>query len=129
MRRKSLPITESISTNGMTISVIGSEGGALVCLSGRFSIESSPDLRQRLLAIFDRKSLPTLTIDLAEVTYIDGSGIATLLEALKVARARKTRLLLSGLHDRPRYLLEVTGLLRLFETNAQTNGFSVSKAL
>jgi anti-sigma B factor antagonist len=129
MRKKSLPIKESTSTNGLTISVIGSEGGALVCLSGRLSIESAPDVRQRLLAILDRKSLATLTIDLAEVTYIDSSGIATLLEALKIAHAQKTVLQLRGLHDRPRYLLEVTGLLRLFETNGPTNGFSISKAL
>lgn len=124
-----MPITESTTTNGLTISLIGSEGGTLVCLSGRFSIDSSPDVRNRLLAILDRQSPPTLTIDLAEVSYIDVSGIATLVEALKIAHTRRTLLRLRGLHDRPRYLLEVTGLLRLFETNDPTNSFSVSKVL
>jgi anti-sigma B factor antagonist len=129
MRRKSLPTTESTATASLTISVIGGEEGALVCLSGRFSIDSSPDVRKRLLAILDQKFLPTLTIDLAEVTYIDASGIATLVEALKIAHARKTLLRLRGLHDRPRYLLEVTGLLRLFETNSPTNDSSILKTL
>jgi anti-sigma B factor antagonist len=107
--------------------VVGSEGDALVCLSGRLSIDSSPGVRDQLLAIFDQEPSPILTIDLAEVTYIDASGIATLVEALKIARARKTALRLRGLHDRPRYLLEVTGLLRLFEMNGPANGFAVSK--
>jgi len=124
-----LSVTESTPTPGLSISVVGSEGGVLVCLSGRLSIESSPDVRQRLLAILDRKSLPTLTIDLAGGTYIDCSGLATLVEALKIAHDRKTRLRLRGLHDRPRYLLEVTGLLRLFETNGPTDGSLVSKVL
>jgi anti-sigma B factor antagonist len=129
MRRRSLPITESTTTNGLTISVIGSEGGTVVCLSGRFSIDSSPDVRDRLLAIFDQASPPTLTIDLGEVTYMDSSGLATLVEALKTAHDHKTLLRLRGLQDRPRYLLEVAGLLRLFETYGRTNGSSVRKVL
>jgi len=62
-----------------------------------------------------RETLQELTIDLLDVPYMDLSGVATLLETLKVARGRNTDLQLKGLHDRPRYLLEVTGLLSLFE--------------
>ena len=122
-------MTESTTTRDLSVSVIGSEGGALVCLSGRLSIDSSPDLRDQLLAILDRKSPPAVTIDLAEVSYIDCSGLATLVEALKIAYARKTILQLRGLRDRPRYLLEVTGLLSLFETSDGKNRSSASKVL
>jgi anti-sigma B factor antagonist len=124
-----LPITESNAGRGLSISVNDTEGGALVCLSGRVSIDSSPDLRERLHAVLKRQSLPALTIDLAELTYMDCSGVATLIEALRIARSRKTLLQLRGLRDRPRHLLEVTGLLRLFETNERTSGSSVSKVL
>ena len=124
-----MPITEHTVTSVLRVSTIGSEGDALVCLSGRLSIDSSPGVRDQLLAILDRESLPTLTIDLAEVTYIDCSGLATLVEALKIAHGHKTQLQLRGLHDRPRYLLEVTGLLRLFETAGRTIDSSVSTAL
>jgi len=124
-----LPITEHTVTSVLRVSTIGSEGDALVCLSGRLSIDSSPGVRDQLLAILDRESLPTLTIDLAELSYIDCSGLATLVEALKIAHSHKTLLRLRGLHDRPRYLLEVTGLLRLFETTGQTMDSSVSTAL
>jgi anti-sigma B factor antagonist len=128
VRRRSLSITESTPTPGLSVSVVGSGGDALVCLSGRLSIDSSPGVRDQLLAILDQESLPTLTIDLAEVTYIDVSGIATLVEALKIARARKTTVRLRGLHDRPRYLLEVTGLLHLF-ANDRPHDSSASKVL
>ena len=124
-----MPIAESTTSRELSISVSDCEGGALVCLGGRVSIDSSPDLRDQLVAILDRESLSTLTIDLAAVSYIDLSGIATLVEALKISRRRKTVLQLRGLHDRPRYLLEVTGLLGLFETNGRVINSPVSKVL
>jgi anti-anti-sigma factor len=71
--------------------------------------------------------LEKLTLDLSDVPYMDLSGVATLLEALKIARARKTELELTGLHDRPRYLLEVTGLLSVFETCGRVNAPSIQK--
>src|SRR5437773_350240 len=85
LRGRSLPITEHTVASGLNVSVFGGEGDALVCLSGRLSIDSSPGVRDQLLTILDRESLLTLTIDLAEVTYIDCSGLATLVEALKIA--------------------------------------------
>jgi anti-anti-sigma factor len=124
---KALTATESATTRDLSISVTDSAGGALVCVSGRVSVDSSPALRKELLAILGRQGLSTLTIDLAEATYIDCSGIATLVEALRLAHTRKTRLQLRGLHDAPRHLLEVTGLLGLFETNGRTSGSSVAK--
>jgi anti-sigma B factor antagonist len=102
----------------LTIGVTRIEARALVSLSGRLTIDSSPELRNQLLAMLYGRKLENLVIDLSDVSYVDVSGVATFLETLKVARARKTGLQLKGLHDRPLYLLEVTGLLSLFETVA-----------
>ena len=102
-------------------SVTRSEEGTLLCLDGRLTIDSSPRLRERVLAMLSGAGLAKLTLDLSNVPHIDCAGIATLLEALKVARSRKIRLQLTGLHDRPRYLLEVTGLVSLFETSGLDN--------
>jgi anti-sigma B factor antagonist len=93
------------------------EATALVSLAGRLTIDSSPELRNQLLAVLYGETLKTLVIDLSDVPYVDLSGVATLLETLRIARSRKTGLQLRGLHDRPSYLLEVTGLLSLFETS------------
>ena len=124
-----MPTVESTTSRELSISVFDCEGGALIRLNGRISIGSSPGLRNRLLQILDRESLSTLTIDLTAVTYIDLSGVATLVEALKISRRRKSLLQLRGLRDRPRYLLEVTGLISLFETNGRVNDSSASRVL
>jgi anti-anti-sigma factor len=129
MRSKALTTAKSNTTRDLSISVTDSEGGALVCVSGRISVDSSPALHNQLLEILGRQGLPTLTIDLAAATYIDCAGIATLVEALKIAHSHKTRLQLRGLRDGPRHLLEVTGLLGLFETNGQASDSSASKDL
>ena len=102
----------------LTISITRmEEGGVLVSLGGRLTIDSSPELRNQLLAVLYGETLKSLVIDLSDVPYMDLSGVATLLETLRIARSRKTSLQLRGLHDRPSYLLEVTGLLSLFETS------------
>ena len=118
---------ESTTTRDLSISVSDSKAGTVVCLSGRVSVDSSPELRDQLLATLGRPSLPTLTIDMSKLTYIDCSGIATLVEALRIAHKRKTVWQLRGLHDGPRHLLEVTGLLHLFDTNGETDHSSVPK--
>jgi len=123
-----VPTIESTTPSDLRISVIESEGDARVSVRGRLSIDSSPDLRDGLLEILERQSVSALTIDLAGLTYMDCSGIATLAESLKIARDRNTEFLLKGLHDRPRYLLEVTSLMYLFEMKGRTQGSSVSKA-
>src|SRR5262249_34904358 len=109
--------SSSINSDTLEISVNQSEEGALVRLQGRLGIDSSPDLRDRLLAMFEGQPSKVVIVDLTEVSYIDVSGVATLLEALKIARNRHTMLRLKGLHGRLARLFEVTGLTALFETS------------
>src|SRR5690348_9557048 len=110
----------------LSIDVRAEEGGAVLTVNGRVNIDSSPALRDRLLAIMQQDSPPLLTIDLSAVPYIDTSGLATLVEALKLARAVKTTLRLR-LHERPLYLLKVTGLLPLFDAPPDATASGVSK--
>jgi len=122
-----LTATESTPTQDLSIQVTNSDGEAVVCLGGRVTVDSSPALRKQLLALLSRGSLPTLIIDLSELSYIDCSGIATLIEALRIARQRHTNLQVRGVRDGPRHLLEVTGLLHLFETGGGTDHSSISR--
>ena len=98
----------------------------MVRLNGRLNIDSSPLLRDRLLAILLEQSLKTVIIDLAKVSYIDSSGVATLIEGLKVARQRQVALRLVGLEGRLLHLFETTGVLGLFETGSPTSASKVS---
>lgn len=117
------------ATGGLQITVDRGEDGTLVRLSGRLSIDSSPALRERLLALLQAEPPETVIVDLRETPYIDLSGIATLIEALKIARDRSTTLRLQGLHDYLLHFLEVTGLLPLFEGAGGASTQSVSKVI
>jgi anti-sigma B factor antagonist len=84
-------------------------------LSGRVTIDSSPEFRASLLRMLRAPECQRLEVSFSGVVYIDTSGIAVLMEVLKSARHLGKKLELSGLHDSPRYILESTGLLSFFE--------------
>lgn len=101
----------------LEITVDHSEEGNVVSLTGRVNFASSPALRDRLLGILQGPSPESVFVDLTKVTYIDSSGIATLIEGLKIARNRQSRFCLKGLEGRLLDLFKVTGVLALFENN------------
>lgn len=103
---------ESIAKSGMKI--VANENGALAFLHGRIDIDSSPAVRDQLIAFLQAPHPRTVSIDLSDVTHIDSSGVATLIEALKIARQSKTGLRLQGLDDRLHRLFDATGILPLF---------------
>jgi len=92
-----------------------------VSLSGRITIDSSPDLRDDLLGRLETPNCCILTLDLYDVAYIDTSGLAIMVEILRAARRRGKAFHLSRLGERPRYLLETTRLLHLFENETPTS--------
>ena len=103
--------------DGLEITVDGYEEGTVFRLRGRVTIDSSPALRERLLAMLRGQPPTAVIFDLSEVPYIDSSGIATLIEGLKIARNRQTAFCLQGLQGRLLHLFEVTGVLALFKAN------------
>jgi anti-anti-sigma factor len=116
--RGEIAVTRELGTGAedLDITVERIEERAIVRLHGRLVIDSSPDLRDRLLTILQGQPPKTIIVDLTEVSFTDASGIATLLEALKVARNRQVTLCLKGLQGRVVRFFEVTGLLSVFET-------------
>lgn len=100
------------------IKIVATKDGALAHVYGRIDIDSSPAIRDRLLAFLQAPYPKIVSIDLSAVTHMDSSGIATLIEALKIARKNKTKLRLQGLHDRLLHLFEVTDILSLFNGSA-----------
>ena len=106
------------SSGSISIKVDHCGSDALVRLNGRIDVDSSPDLRDCLLAILSEERLPgAVTVDLAGVPYIEASGIAALVEALRIARHRQITFCLQGLGGSVLRLFEVTGVLALFEAS------------
>jgi anti-sigma B factor antagonist len=85
-----------------------------VSLQGRITINNANEMRRTLSGAL-RPQLPKLTVDLSGVTYMDTSGLATLMETMRIARQQGTRLVLSGIQNQPRYLFQVTDLDHVFE--------------
>ena len=109
---------EGTSTSSIEIAVDHSGADAIVRLKGRIDVDSSPDVRDRLRAILLSEPSPhAVTVDLASVTSIEASGIATLIEALKLARHHEIRFNLQG-HGSVLQLFESTGLLGLFDSSS-----------
>jgi anti-anti-sigma factor len=95
------------------------EGNCRVAISGRITIDSSPDLLTLLLQRLESPACESLILDLYDVLYVDTSCLAVLLETLRKAHAQKKPLYLTGLRDRLRDLLEETRTLRMFNEVAR----------
>lgn len=105
------------SDSNLEISVDQVGKDTLVLLRGLINVDSSPDLRDQLLAILCEVPLPRIvTVDLAGVSYVETSGIATLIEALRIARHHQIGFCLQGLGGSVLRLFEVTSVLTLFDT-------------
>ena len=115
---------EDTSTGKIEITVEQSGLEVIVRLKGLIDVDSSPDIRDRLQAILSTDPLPhAVAVELAGVASIEASGIATLIEALKVARQREIRFHLQG-HGSVFQLFESAGLLALFDKSSGGNGAS-----
>jgi anti-sigma B factor antagonist len=88
---------------------------SVATLAGSITIDSSPELRRVLLRTLKAPDVRRIALDFSEVLYIDTSGLAVLIDVLRSARQLHKNLRLTGLRERPRYLFESSGLLRLFD--------------
>ena len=85
----------------------------IVDLVGQIDLGSSPTLRKTL---FDSlKDTKHLAINLSGVSYIDSSGIASLVEVLRAAQDSKKRLVLFGVGGAVLQVLQLTRLTGVFE--------------
>jgi anti-anti-sigma factor len=100
--------------NGFDIIVKRQGSGCVIFLSGRITVDTSPELRTLLMQQLKSADCGTLIVDFYDVEYVDTSVLAILVETLKVARGLGKTLQLGRLKGRPRYLFKVTSLLHLF---------------
>ena len=79
-------------------------------------MEEAPKVRRTLLDSMKQKR--DILVDLSEVTYIDSSGIASLIEGLQAARKQKNDLALVSVSQRARRVLELARLDKVFTIHA-----------
>ena len=85
-----------------------------ISVTGRLVIESSPRFRTSLMKALGKAASAVLVIDLSALSYLDTSGVATLLEAARLASAHAMRLRVIGLVGEPRMLAQITELDVIF---------------
>jgi anti-sigma B factor antagonist len=83
-------------------------------VQGDIDINSSPDIRKAFEKSTNAKA-PYIVINLRDVSYIDSSGLATLVEMLKKTRGYGGKLKLTNLAPKVKSLFEITKLEKLFE--------------
>ena len=91
------------------------EQDIVICnIKGDIDINSSPDIRKSFTELTESQQ-KKIVIDLKEVSYIDSSGLATLVEVLKRVKSYGGKLKLSNLADKVKGLFEITKLEKIFE--------------
>lgn len=85
----------------------------VVALSGDVDLHHAPALHSALVEIANSRP-KRLIVDLAEVPYMDSSGLGTLVEILRRVKAYKGSLTLVGLKPRVRSVFEITKLDQFF---------------
>lgn len=73
----------------------------------------SPELRAILRGALD-KGTKTLVVDLAQVEYMDSSGLATLVEVMRLAKGHNASLVLAALHEKVRAIFDIARLDQFF---------------
>ena len=101
-------------TNEMAIETSHAASESRIRMTGRLAIASSPRFRAVLLSAICKTTSAVLVVDLSAISYLDTSGVATLLEAARAAFARRVHLRVIGLAGEPRMLAEITELDVIF---------------
>lgn len=85
-----------------------------VAVRGEIDLHNSPELRTALLDILTKAKPRRLVINLSQVSYMDSSAIAVLVETLQKLRKQGGKIWLTALQPRVRQLLEIARLDTIF---------------
>ncbi len=89
-------------------------GITIIELFGEIDLDSSPEVRKQILAVTHKKS-PKILINLAGVTYMDSSGVATMVEGLQRTNAYNGHFVLVSLGSGVREVFELSRLDKVFK--------------
>ncbi len=90
-------------------------GMMVVSMDGEVDIMRSPELQTALQDAINRiKGKGAVVVDLSGVTYMDSSGVATLVRGLQLSRKKGVGLVLCSLQDRVRSIFEIARLDTVF---------------
>ncbi len=91
------------------------KNGTLISrIEGEININSSPDLRKAFDGYIRRK-IGKIVVDFSQVTYVDSSGLATLVELFQRLKKINGKLRICSLSQKVKNVFEITRLAGLFQ--------------
>jgi len=86
----------------------------IVQICGELDISTAPDLRERLLAILNRRKVRRLILDLSKLEFMDSSGVAVLVNTERRARLLGRTMVLVAPQRPVLRVLQVCGMANYF---------------
>jgi len=102
-------VTDNEKKLSFDLAVEGSE--AVMTVAGELDPHTADDLAGALDDLTSRDDISSVTLDLAEVSFIDSSGLRTILTAHEALSSRDAQLTLRSPSEAVHRLLEITDLL------------------
>ena len=96
----------------MAYEVKEDRGFSIVMLTGDVDLSCSPDARKTILDCLD--SSQNTLVDLSDVSYIDSSGVASLVEGYQTAKKKDLKFALLGVSVPAMSVLELARLDKVF---------------
>lgn len=99
----------------MALQVLIDIKGSMVVVGpvGDVDLNCARDFQSHLKKVLESKPQRVI-VDLSKVPYMDSSGVATLVEAMQIARKTASKLVLCGMQDKVRSIFEIARLDRVF---------------
>ena len=90
-------------------------------LEGEIDLSNSPELREAVLDVLSRKR--NLVVELAAVSYIDSSGIASLVEGYQTAKDNDLEFGLANISEVALNVLQLAHLDKVFPIRASATDY------
>ncbi len=103
----------------MKISTSDNNGAHVVAFEGDVDLEHSPTARKELLAAVSKNS--AVVVDLSQVSYIDSSGVACLVEAFQTARKNGGSFCLAAVSEAALRVLQLARLDKIFSIHGSVD--------
>ena len=98
----------------MELEVLEKDGVSILKIRGDVDLYSSPQVRKQVVSLIS-KTNKNLLVDLADVTYMDSSGVATLVEALQLTKKLGGKLKIFSLGKTVKDVFELSRLDKVFD--------------
>lgn len=104
----------------LSVKVEGSSSRVFLQLKGELDISTAPLLQSTLADVLGG-SPEVIVLDLAELSYLDSTGLSLFITTTKRARAAGSKLVLQHPRESTQRLLEITNLADYFDSDVTTS--------